>query len=292
MLLLVHGTGAWSGTWFELPPALAAAGWRVVAVDLPPFGFSAANGRPGELDYSRTAQADRLLRLIASLADAGEVTLVGHSFGAGPALEAAMRSPSRLRRLVLVNPALGLGPAGEARPAPGSRLGGMALGRRDVRSTLISGSRTYPDFTARLSQLRSHRQGGGDARARCRLSVPMRGSTSAPTSATGYTFASAGCEPAASLDPLKLTAWAANAPPVVLLWGSEDTVTPLAQARALLRWMPGAILVELPGLGHIPHIEDPAAFATALLGAVGPVEPVARPAVPGTKPSQRKDARP
>ena len=64
VLLLAHGTGAWSGTWFELPAALAAAGWRVVAVDLPPFGFSASNGRPGELDYSRPAQALRLLHLI------------------------------------------------------------------------------------------------------------------------------------------------------------------------------------------------------------------------------------
>ena len=57
VLLLAHGTGAWSGTWFELPAALAAAGWRVVAVDLPPFGFSASNGRAGELDYTRPAQA-------------------------------------------------------------------------------------------------------------------------------------------------------------------------------------------------------------------------------------------
>jgi hypothetical protein len=32
-LLLVHGTAAWSGTWFSLVPALRSAGWRVVAVD-------------------------------------------------------------------------------------------------------------------------------------------------------------------------------------------------------------------------------------------------------------------
>ena len=102
VLLLSHGTGAWSGTWFELPEALAAAGWRVVAVDLPPFGYSASNGRAGELDYTRPAQAFRLLNLMSTLGGPGEVTLVGHSFGAGPALEAAMRSPWRLRRLVLV----------------------------------------------------------------------------------------------------------------------------------------------------------------------------------------------
>jgi pimeloyl-ACP methyl ester carboxylesterase len=40
LLVLVHGTGAWSGTWFVLPQALANRGWRVVAVDLPPFGLT------------------------------------------------------------------------------------------------------------------------------------------------------------------------------------------------------------------------------------------------------------
>ena len=34
VLLLTHGTGGWSGTWFELPTALAGAGWRVIAVNL------------------------------------------------------------------------------------------------------------------------------------------------------------------------------------------------------------------------------------------------------------------
>jgi len=55
-LLLTHGTGAWSGTWFALPDALAAAGWHVVAIDLPPFGLSlTADGT--RVDYSRAAQA-------------------------------------------------------------------------------------------------------------------------------------------------------------------------------------------------------------------------------------------
>ena len=170
VLLLAHGTGAWSGTWFELPAALAAAGWRVVAVDLPPFGFSAANGRPGELDYSRPAQALRLLHLIGLLGGPSEVTLVGHSFGAGPALEAAMRSPSRLRRLVLVAPALRLGPAGEApslHAAP--RLGDVAArpSRRALGPDLRH--RELPGIHRRPARPLRPPQGGDHARAGCRL---------------------------------------------------------------------------------------------------------------------------
>ncbi|MCE9661175.1 MAG: alpha/beta hydrolase [Burkholderiales bacterium] len=294
VLLLTHGTGAWSGTWFELPDALAAAGWRVVAVDLPPFGFSVSSSRTGELDYSRPAQAARLLRLIESLGGAGEITLVGHSFGAGPALEAAVRDSSHLRRLVLVDAALGLGPAGEAPScSPLPAWASWMFGRRDVRAALISGSATYPDFTASLLGTFVHRKDAVTPERVAAYQVPMRRfSYGADLGDWAYAFANAGCEPAASLDPQKLTAWSRGGPPVVLVWGAADTITPIAQARALMRWMPEAILVELPDLGHIPHIEDPAAFGAALLGAVGRAEPVVRPAAPGAKAPPRKDHRP
>ena len=293
IVLLTHGTGAWSGTWFELPDALAAAGWRVVAVDLPPFGFSASNGPRGELDYSRPAQAVRLLRLMASLGNAGDMTLVGHSFGAGPALEAAMLSPGRLRRLVLVDPALGLGPAGEAstctpRPAWAEAL----LGRRDVRSSLIAATATYPAFTGELLGSFVHRRDAVTPERIAAYQLPMRRfAYGADIGDWAWTFAGASCEAAVSLDPLRVSAWARNGPPVVLVWGAADTITPIAQARALLRWMPEARLVELPDVGHIPHIEDPKAFAAALLAALGPAPPIAA-APASAKPSRRKDRRP
>ena len=66
-LLLTHGTGAWSGSWFGLPIALAEAGWRVVAVDLPPFGLSLADSNDAVVDYSRAAQARRILGLVDAL---------------------------------------------------------------------------------------------------------------------------------------------------------------------------------------------------------------------------------
>ena len=107
-----------------------------------------------------------------------------------------------------------------------------------------------------------------------------------------YAFAGAGCEGSASLDPLRITAWSQKAPPVVLIWGTADTITPIAQARSLLHWMPEAKLVELPDVGHIPHIEDPSKFASALLAAVGPAEPPVRAASAPTKSAHRKDRRP
>ena len=51
-VVLFHGTAAWSELWRHTIDALAAGGFRVIALDLPPFGFS---DRPG--NYTRRDQA-------------------------------------------------------------------------------------------------------------------------------------------------------------------------------------------------------------------------------------------
>jgi pimeloyl-ACP methyl ester carboxylesterase len=53
--------------------------------------------------------------------------------------------------------------------------------------------------------------------------------------------------------------------PVLLIWGDSDTVVPLAQAEYLERVIPEAELVVLPGVNHIPHLEDVTRFNEALL---------------------------
>ena len=47
--------------------------------------------------------------------------------------------------------------------------------------------------------------------------------------------------------------------------GEQDSVTPLAQARDLKALLPKATFATLPGVGHIPQIEDPTAFNSAFL---------------------------
>lgn len=52
--------------------------------------------------------------------------------------------------------------------------------------------------------------------------------------------------------------------PALLLWGERDVVVPAATAPALRAALPAARLELLPGLGHLPFAEDPAAFDRAL----------------------------
>src|SRR5687767_5170572 len=108
-VLLVHGTGAWGEIWRETMTALAVNGFRAIAIDVPPFGFSGKP--PGASAYSPDKQAGRIAAALDALGVAN-VVLVGHSVGGRPAVETALRIPDRVSRLVLVDPALGFGPEG------------------------------------------------------------------------------------------------------------------------------------------------------------------------------------
>ncbi len=267
VLMLSHGTGAWSGTWFATPDFLAAHGWHVVAIDLPPFGFTRrAAPATAPLDYRRAAQAQRLLRAMAAISDR-PVVLVGHSFGAGPALEAAMREPARVRELVLVDPALGLGPNGE-QPGCAQASAGWPLDSPVARTALVEASATVPVFSGALLGRFVHRRDAVTADKLVEYRRPFhRRHFSAQLGDWAASFASDDCRGALSADAGALASWAQRAR-LALIWGAEDTITPPAQGVALGR-LTGTSPAFIAGVGHIPHLEDPARFHAALQAAIG-----------------------
>jgi pimeloyl-ACP methyl ester carboxylesterase len=80
-LLLVHGITSNAGTWWRVGPALAAAGHRVIAPDLPAHGLTGSWS--GHVAFRDTA-ADVVAFAEAAFPDAapGDVDVVGHSWGA------------------------------------------------------------------------------------------------------------------------------------------------------------------------------------------------------------------
>jgi pimeloyl-ACP methyl ester carboxylesterase len=104
-VLLVHGWGGSVYSFAETIPAIAAAGYRAIAFDLPGHGLS---DKPTE-DWKYTTHS--LVDTVLGVADAMGVrrfSLVGHSMGGTLGLEIAARGDRRLERLVVINPA-GLG---------------------------------------------------------------------------------------------------------------------------------------------------------------------------------------
>lgn len=48
--------------------------------------------------------------------------------------------------------------------------------------------------------------------------------------------------------------------PTLVVVGEQDQITPLAEAKAMQAGIPGARLAIVPGTGHLPNLESPAAF--------------------------------
>lgn len=251
-VVLFHGTAAWSELWRRTTDALAAAGFHVIALDLPPFGFS---DRPG--GYTRQEQAARVNDVLGQLRAAPAI-IVGHSFGAGAATELVMRHPERARALVLVDAALGLtGPPSD----PPS-----VLQLRWLRETLVSLTITNPLATKLLLQSLIEKKERALPEYIEILQRPTRLRNSTSDIADWLYYFVGGDRSAASADR---NGYARLKLPVAILWGDKDTVTPVTQARDLQTLLSQATLTWLPGLGHIPQIEDPDVFNDALLKALG-----------------------
>lgn len=99
-LLLIHGVTAWSGTWWRTGPALAAAGYCVVAIDLP--GHGTTGSWSGRHRFADTA-ADVAAFIRAAGLDSPDLAVVGHSWGA-MTVAALPRAGIRPRVLVLLDP--------------------------------------------------------------------------------------------------------------------------------------------------------------------------------------------
>ncbi|HXG26544.1 MAG TPA: alpha/beta hydrolase, partial [Candidatus Binatia bacterium] len=99
-LLLVHGVTSNAGIWWRVGPALAAAGRRAVAVDMPGHGRTARGPRsPRFLDT-----AEELAAFIRTAGlDVPDLVVVGHSWGAMVTAHLPL-ARVRPRALVLIDP--------------------------------------------------------------------------------------------------------------------------------------------------------------------------------------------
>ena len=253
-IVFVPGTAAWSSFWLSIARAMGNVGYRAIAIDLPPFGFSE---RSASGAYTRVDQAERLHALVVALG-LTRPTIVGHSFGAGAVVEYAMRHPEEIGAMVLVDAALGL--PDDEHPADPALLR-WALDQPVVAQALPAATFVNAWATRQLLAGLLYRK---EAATADRVEI-----LTAPFAREGTTAAYAQWLPNLLLPERQaISATPANfaklSTPTALIWGARDSDTPLSQGERLHTLIHGSTLETIADVGHIPHIEDQQAFLSVL----------------------------
>ena len=257
VLLLIHGMGGRYQNWQPVMELLARH-HTVVAPDLPGHGAS----EPGAGDYSLGAHAAVLRDLLLALGH-DRATLVGHSLGGGLAMQLAYQYPELAERLVLVSSG-GLGPEVSlilrAAALPGADL--------LVKATARSAGKASSTLTRGLGLvgLRPTEDVAEVVRGYASLADSDRRSAFL---ATLRSVISARGQRVDASDRLYLT----TGIPVLIVWGARDPIIPVRHGERAHQAIAGSRLEIFEGVGHLPQLEAPAQFVTALERFLEDTEP-------------------
>jgi pimeloyl-ACP methyl ester carboxylesterase len=227
-VVLLHGWGASSQSMATLSGALIDS-FRVLAVDLPGFGWSMAPPTAwGIADY-----AGNVAGLMRETGIRG-AALVGHSFGGRIAISLAAKRPALVSRLVLV---------ASAGIRPPRRAGYY------VRVTCAKLTRRFfslPGWGA-MGQYMISRVSGRFGSRDYLAAGPLR-----------PTLVKVVNEDLAPLLP-------AIQAPTLILWGDRDQEVPRRAMEMMAAKIPNARLMVFEGAGHFPFLDMPEKFCGALV---------------------------
>lgn len=245
-IVLLHGTSASLHTWDGWTQALASQR-RVIRFDLPAFGLT---GPSPQNDYSIDAYVKFVMAVMDGLG-VQQFVLAGNSLGGQIAWAAAWAYPARVQQLVLVD-AGGYPFHPESVPI-GFRVAATPVLRNLMEYTLPRG----------LVQSSVHNVYGNPARVTPELvdryyDLTLRSGNRA---ALMYRVAQHMPGDISRIKTLKL--------PVLILWGAQDRLIPLADGQAFARDIAGSKLVVFEDLGHVPHEEDPVQTVRAVQAFLG-----------------------
>jgi pimeloyl-ACP methyl ester carboxylesterase len=245
-VVLLHGaSGSSLDPYSQLQPHLS--GYRVVAPDRPGHGWSDRIAGAAAADPARQGL---ILREALHALGIRRAIVVGHSWGGALALAMAVHHPDLVAGLVLLGPV--------SHPWPGGVAWYYGPATAPVVEELFTRTLTLPLGLAVM------RRASAGAFAPQPMPEDFIDRAQVPLALRPRTF-QANAEDIGQLH----AAVTRQAPfygslrvPVTIISGGDDRIcwTSL-HSHALAREIPGARLVELPGVGHMPHHAAPALVA-------------------------------
>lgn len=235
VVTLLHSLATHGGAWDAEAELLASQGYRVLRIDMRGHGQSKGGGD----DFEISSLAEDVLAVWDSLG-ISKSALVGLSIGGMIAMTLGLERPERLTAIV----------AADCR----SDAPPMFVAMWDERRKLLAegGLTAIAEATLPTWLTPATLQSNPAMVDRVRAMVLA-------TSTDGYIGATRALQRLAVLDRLPdMTC------PIRYIVGAQDGVHPVAM-RAMAAATPAADLIEIPDASHMANIEQPQAFASALL---------------------------
>jgi len=244
-MVLIHGFASSTLVWSNVFLKLAAAGYRVIALDMLGYGYSA---KPRNGEYTIAGQAKLLVRVLDHL-DIPRAIFIGSSYGGAVAATCALDYPDRVEKLILV------GAVNNNRPLEFTLMrlfGSPVFG--DVVSPLLIGSRRL--LRRRMKRVYDRHSWVLDERRVDARHLPLR--------AAGTQRAIIRTVRGWDAERISRDAHLISQP-TLLLWGENDLEIPLADGERLHEEIAGSRLLVFLNCGHIPHEEYPEAFTNVVI---------------------------
>lgn len=233
-VVLLHAFPVDHRLWDPQVEYLRAAGFDVVAPDLGGFGGSALPEAPALWEMAAP--------VVSSLT--APVVFAGLSMGGYLLMEILRKAPEQVAGAIFVD-TKATADTDQARK-----------GRFDVAHAMEHD----PDLSAFAETLLPNLLGETTRSQRPEVVETVRGwIEQAPPAAVANAARSMADRPD-SLATLRIYEG-----PAAVVWGAEDTLSPKPEQEAMLEAMPQAVGRELPGVGHLSAVEDPAALNDVLL---------------------------
>lgn len=240
-VVCLHGAGSRADRfWHNIAP-VAAAGYRVIAMDFPGHGFAT---KGASVTHSTPAFADFVIQVLRSL-DVQRPVIVGTSLGGHVAAAIAADDPDAVSALVLIG-AVGIVPAepsdGPLTPVPMWDASPDAI-RTKLQMVVADPALISDEWINEESHINS-----------------SPGARESLQAVAGYL--ANGVERDRVGDRLLERA---SHIPTLLVWGEEDRWVPPSVGFRTRELLAGSELVVMPGTGHAPYYEDPETFNRLLI---------------------------